>query len=419
MSRPRRAVGGIAAGGTSAELPHHLPDIPCVYLSDRNGWHEYKRALTDCGLTWNIPDWMTTIVYKGKEWNEIGTKGTDLSRYFPVANLPPGMVAPPVVAAARVEEEERGERKLEGERKVDEPAAPAALRAEAVPDLVKLLGFATTVQNEQSSSTLFCNLSKVEFESDRRLPARQKFWNWMVRSLRGVRTIPGPYHYLVDEVQMYDISYLFKRLCQVLDQITICSLDDELEAVIKMDFKPQSQNIFSYYADLRKAIKRLTDVNELLPVKSRLILPDAYIRSRLVRAARQVPVFKPIIDSLLIMPITQWSAITSDDMYHRLEAVCANDISIEASRVIIPPMTDVAVAKKKDVSGKKKRTCFEFVKKGSCSKGELALFLTQHLKRKKMHNNKNKTDHQKHVTSVVTVILEILSVERQVQCVQF
>ncbi len=380
MSRPRRAVGGIAAGGTSAELPHHLPDIPCVYLSDRNGWHEYKRALTDCGLTWNIPDWMTTIVYKGKEWNEIGTKGTDLSRYFPVANLPPGMVAPPVVAAARVEEEERGERKLEGERKVDEPAAPAALRAEAVPDLVKLLGFATTVQNEQSSSTLFCNLSKVEFESDRRLPARQKFWNWMVRSLRGVRTIPGPYHYLVDEVQMYDISYLFKRLCQVLDQITICSLDDELEAVIKMDFKPQSQNIFSYYADLRKAIKRLTDVNELLPVKSRLILPDAYIRSRLVRAARQVPVFKPIIDSLLIMPITQWSAITSDDMYHRLEAVCANDISIEASRVIIPPMTDdavsaniVAVAKKKDI-GKKKRTCFEFVKKGSCSKGEACSF---------------------------------------------
>ena len=30
----------------------------------------------------------------------------------------------------------------------------------------------------------------------------------------------------------YDISYLFKRLCQVLEQVTIGSLDDELEAVI-------------------------------------------------------------------------------------------------------------------------------------------------------------------------------------------
>jgi len=114
-----------------------------------------------------------------------------------------------------------------------------------------------------------------------------------VRSLRGTRSTPGPYHYLIDEIQVYDISYLFKRLVDVLDQITICSLDDELEIIIKMDYKPQTQNIFSYLGDLRKAIKRLNDINERLPIAGRIILPDSYVRSRLIRAARMVPVYKP------------------------------------------------------------------------------------------------------------------------------
>ena len=92
---------------------------------------------------------------------------------------------------------------------------------------------------------------------------------------------------------------------KMLDQITICSLDDELENIIKMDYKPQSQNIFSYLGDLRKAIKRLNDINERLPDTGRIILPDSYIRSRLVRAARQVPIYKPVLNAILI----------SDDSY--------------------------------------------------------------------------------------------------------
>ena len=75
----------------------------------------------------------------------------------------------------------------------------------------------------------------------RRLPARQTLWTWLVKSLKGNKATIGPFHYLVDEVQMYDITLLFK-----LEQITICSLDDELELVIKMDYNPQKQNVFSY-----------------------------------------------------------------------------------------------------------------------------------------------------------------------------
>ena len=103
----------------------------------------------------------------------------------------------------------------------------------------------------------------------------------------------------MDELPIYDIFALFKRLVEVLEQITICSVDEELELVIKMDYNPLKQNVFSYLGDLRKAIKRLHDVCERLPVDGRITLPDSYVKSRLVRAARQVPVYRPVIEALL------------------------------------------------------------------------------------------------------------------------
>ena len=196
-----------------------------------------------------------------------------------------------------------------------------------------------------------------------------------MRSLRGNRPTPGPFHYLVNEIQMYDISYLFKRLVDVLDQITICSLDDELENIIKMDYKPQSRNIFSYLGDLRKAIKRLNDINERLPDTGRIILPDSYIRSRLVRAARQVPIYKPVLDAILISDITTWSAMTSEELYHKLEAVCANDQSVQSQQTYSAPTYDSVTAnaiqaytrQEKSAENKKPPLCHSFAK-GNCTR---------------------------------------------------
>ena len=82
---------------------------------------------------------------------------------------------------------------------------------------------------------------------------------------------------------MYDISHLFKRLVDVLEQITICSLDDELEEIIKMDYKPSKQNIFSYLGDIKRAIKKLNDINERLPAAGRsypirMSVQDLYVQ---------------------------------------------------------------------------------------------------------------------------------------------
>ena len=111
--------------------------------------------------------------------------------------------------------------------------------------LTDLLGLPKNLGETIRPSVQFCCLYSVEFEDERRLPSRQKLWNWIVRSLRGNRSSTGAFHYLVDEVPIYDIFALFKRLVEVLEQITICSVDDGLELVIKMDYNPSKQNVFS------------------------------------------------------------------------------------------------------------------------------------------------------------------------------
>ena len=156
----------------------------------------------------------------------------------------------------------------------------------------------------------YCCLSTVEIEDVRRLPARQKMWSWITKSLKGNRAAVGPYHYLVDEVKAYDIAALFKRLVGVLEQITICSLDDELEKVLTVVFDPSKQNVFSYLRELRKAIKGLHDLNERLLQNHRIVLPDAFVKSRLIRAAKQVPTYKPVIDMLLMTTIDEWANLS-------------------------------------------------------------------------------------------------------------
>jgi len=63
-----------------------------------------------------------------------------------------------------------------------------------------------------------------------KLPARQKLWAWIVQCLHGPKHLaqPGPFYYLTHQCVIYDISLLFKRLWDVLETVTICSLDDEV-----------------------------------------------------------------------------------------------------------------------------------------------------------------------------------------------
>lgn len=87
-----------------------------------------------------------------------------------------------------------------------------------------------------------------------------------------------------------------------------------------------------------------------------------------MRAARQVPIYKPVIDALLIMPMDQWTKITSEELYHQLEAVCANESSIYAVSTASTDSLHANVAKVKKQKQKQKvdTPCFNFLKGKPC-----------------------------------------------------
>ena len=207
-----------------------LQDMPYCYLLDRSSWSDFKRALTNCGLSWNLPDWMQTVVYKGKQYMDIITKKPELDLYF----VPNNLITD------------------EGKK------VPVGINKE----FIDLLGFPSNMGEYMQPSQRYCNLSRMEFESDSKLPSRQKLWTWFVQCLQGPRAQPGPFHYLTHQCMVYDISFLFKRLWEVLETVTICSLDDEVYTVTHMEFNPKVQDLFSYIEDLRRAIRRLNDLNE-------------------------------------------------------------------------------------------------------------------------------------------------------------
>ena len=230
-----------------------LADIPHVYLMDRTTWSDFKRACNNCGLIWNIPDWMHTVVHHGEDYKKVQEAGEDLDVYFPHAVVQ--------VEGKTIDVQETSKR------------------------FTKLLGFPETMNEYIRPGAKYCNLNTLTFEAANKLPARQKFWTWMVKCLYGSKATPGPYHYLTMQCQTYDISHLFRRLFDVMETVTICSLDDEVYTVTHMDFDPATQDLFAYLEDLRKAMRRLDDLNERLPHNARVTFPPSYLRSRLVRAS--------------------------------------------------------------------------------------------------------------------------------------
>ena len=281
----------------------YLTELPFTYLLERSSWSEFRRALNTCGLTWNIPDWMCTIVHGGPDYEKLKMEDEELDVIFKHKTVT----------------------LIDGDESKE-------LTVEKAKSLIKLLGFTDSMSEYVQLSAKYCNLGKLEFEPDSKLPARQKMWSWIVKCLSGGRAIPGPYYYLVSQVPVYDISGLFKRLMEVIETVTICSLDDEVYNVTHLDFDPSRQDIFGYLEELRKAVRRLAELNEKLPKKGRVEFSEAYIRSRLVRAARQVPTYKSVIDNLVIQPIKEWSEMSLQELSTRLESAQANDLSLVPKR---------------------------------------------------------------------------------------
>jgi hypothetical protein len=87
---------------------------------------------------------MSTIVYKGDDEKKILAK-SNIDEIFKLPTM------------------------LVGENKVEIGGGKSQ-------ELIKLLGFPKSIGEYIQPSTRYCNLSKLDFEPENKLPARQKMW---------------------------------------------------------------------------------------------------------------------------------------------------------------------------------------------------------------------------------------------------
>ena len=220
-----------------AERNYYLPDVPVVYMVDaRTDWESWKRAVRDAAVAWGLKEWLTTVVHGGAKWLELEQLGVFLQAGD--EDLP-----------LKAEEEEEGE----GERrkKIEEREVPKLSE-----QMRQALGISERDQDFFQFSVVFVNTLTMRRESDRKAPARQKLWTWMVKSLQGnANNKMGPYHYLVDEVEQLDVAALYMQLVRVIDTPTILSQADEVDALCNYAYKP-TQEIFEYLSTIKKQTKR-------------------------------------------------------------------------------------------------------------------------------------------------------------------
>ena len=242
-----------------------LVDMAPSCLVDKSGWEEFRRKIKDVSLAWNYRECINCCLYGGDAWKAVVDAGGKLEE-MPIKD-----------------EKYKGE---DGEKRRREILLASGVK------LKNIDFFQTTV--------LFVNLQKMKVEDEAKLPRRQKLWSWMSKSLCHVNGSPGPFHYLIDEVKTYDVANLFKQLERVIDMPTILSQADELDAVLAINIKT-SGSIFQMHTDLNIAIKRLHDMNESVGEESRITIPDSFVRARLIKGMRGVPMYKSYLDKLMCM----------------------------------------------------------------------------------------------------------------------
>jgi len=314
-----------------------LADCAPCYLTDaRMHWEDFKHAIKHCALTWNFRGWLNTVVYGGKVFKLLQAEGL------------------------KVKIEDGQEPVVFGEGKEDEFAVD--------PKLLAIMGYSVQDFEYFQSTTQFVDVLSKKMEDSRFSNARQKLWSWMVKSLHGPKAASGPYYYLIDEVVQYDVAGLYAELTRVIDQPTIVSQAVDLDAVFSAQCR-SSQDVFSYLTELRKRVKKVHSMNSSLPEACRIVIPEAFIRARLIQCISQIPVYKPFLDSLMLKKPEVWGLLSVDDLYRNLETISMNNRDVGRSPQAPNDFVQAHfVDAKKNNNNKKPNVCFKFQKTGECTK---------------------------------------------------
>ena len=172
--------------------------------------------------------------------------------------------------------------------------------------------------DEFNAGSMDCDLVTLKYEQESKLPARQKMWTWMLKSLHGPGSQPNSFFYLTKQCVINDVQHLFSKLSQILDRVTICSLEEEVHKVTHMEFNPSKQDLLAYVTDLRRAIRRLDDVNDKLSDGSKIKFSDAYVKIKLLRAVRSLDMYRTILDQIVALEAKEWEKLSSHDLSSNL-----------------------------------------------------------------------------------------------------
>ena len=142
-----------------------------------------------------------------------------------------------------------------------------------------------------------------------------------------------------------------------LPSINNLSQADDLAAVFQYPFNPQSQDFFNYYGEVKKLVRRVHDLNARLPVECCITLPDTIVRA-LLRAMRVVPLYKTVLDSVIIKNPDEWKTFSADDLYKHLEQVNSNNRGV--SKVSISVSTAGRVCACQHGESAKRQKCLLF-----------------------------------------------------------
>jgi hypothetical protein len=151
-------------------------------------------------MAWNFREWINTTVYGGAKWQAVVELGVKVVKADDEDEIPALM---PIKKEGDEGDDDEGEAKNA--------------------EIFKIMGYSRTDVDYFQASTRFVNVLTGVVESNKLSAARQKLWNWMVKSLQGPKSNPGPYYYLVDEVAHSDVAALYQQLIRIIDTPTIVS----------------------------------------------------------------------------------------------------------------------------------------------------------------------------------------------------
>jgi len=75
-------------------------------------------------------------------------------------------------------------------------------------------------------------------------------------------------------------------------------------------------------------------MNLVLPKKDVIIIPDSFVRTKIMMAMSQINMDRPLLDKLLIIPSDEWYKLSTDELYTQLQFVLTSSRVVQTTTIL-------------------------------------------------------------------------------------